>query len=408
MKLLPTFALLLGLCPAINAQIAENVQLKTILKNASVDSIQKTERLAAILFHDKINAHRVSNGKEKLGWDDTLWLTARNHNIWMTLNDDLDHFEKAGTKSYTGTSPGDRYDFASKGKGGCSWSGENILYNYAAGYATLAENAEHMAEYAFNQWKNSPGHNDNMLKDRSRVHGVAFFIEPGGQVWATDIFAGKPTYSPIAAKPASIPGFKFSEASPVLAAASPVGKPTIEASTPAPSTTVATTTATPAKSKDTRFVSASAKYVKLDLEETNSGLQSALYTSAGIKKSRPLSKAAQHHAEYMAANQKLVHDEKKQKRKYYAGSPHQRIVKASRGAKLFHKRSSEFVESIAMIQADAATLDINALSKTILAALDKEKNVTGGTTTAVGFGTVIKRIRNELRIYVVREEKSSR
>lgn len=397
MKRLHLLVLLLGLCPALKAQIAENSQLNTILKNASVDSIQKIERLAAILFHDKINAHRVANGIEKLGWDDTLWLASRNHNMWMMANDQLSHYEKPGTKSFNGYTPGDRYDYAAKGKGKCKWSGENALYNFSAGYGTIAKNAEHIAEYSFQQWKGSPGHNENMLKGSSRVHGVAFTIVSGERVWATDLF-GRPSYSPIVANPASIPGIKITGApAPIASAPAPQPKIVVE--------TTATNTPASTRSKE-KFVSASKKYVKLDLEETTASLESALYNSAGVKKSRPLSKAAQRHAEYMAANQKVVHEEKRQKRKYYAGSPQQRIVKASRGAKLFHKRSAEYIESIAMIQADAAALDLTALAKLIVLALDKEKTVTAeGTTTAVGFGMVIKRIRNELRIYVVRQEK---
>lgn len=405
--MLRLLVLLIGLCPIANAQIADNSQLKIIIKNASVDSIQKIERLAAILFHDKINAHRVANGKTKLGWDDTLWLASRNHNTWMMENTQLAHMEKAGTKSFSGISPGDRYDYVSENKGKCSWSGENALYNFSAGYGTIAENAEHIAEYSFQQWKSSPGHNENMLSASSKVHGVAFTIVPGGQVWATDLF-GRPSYAPIVAMPAAIPGVKLTGTpAPIASASAPVPKNVTE-SKPA-ATPVATNPAPAAKTKsnDTKFVSASAKYVKLDLEETTAGLESALYQSSGLKKNKALSKAAQRHAEYMAANQKLVHDEKKQKRKYYAGSPHQRIVKASRGAKLFHKRSAEYIESIAMVQADAALLDIQALSKIILLALDKEKTTTGGTVEAVGFGTVIRRVKNELRIYIVREEKCS-
>lgn len=409
MKRLHLLVLLLGLCPALKAQIAENSQLKTILKNASLDSIQKIERLAAILFHDKINAHRVANGKNTLGWDDTLWLASRNHNMWMMANDELAHMQKAGTKSFSGVTPGDRYDYAAKNKGKCSWSGENALYNFSAGYGTIAKNAEHIAEYSFQQWKNSPGHNNNMLNGSSRVHGVAFTIVTGERVWATDLF-GRPSYSPIVAMPAPIPGTPITATpSPIASAPAPQPKNVEVVTKPEPvvvTTTATNTTTTQTKSKDGKFVSASAKYVKLDLEETTDELQNALYSSAGVKKSKPLSKAAQHHAEYMAANQKVVHDEKKQKRKYYAGSPQQRIVKASRGAKLFRKRSAEYVESIAMVRADAATLDVNALSKEIVNALDKEKATTQKSTLAVGFGMVIKRVRNELRIYVVREEKS--
>lgn len=394
--MLRPLVLLLGFCPALNAQVAENTQLNVIIKNASIDSIQKIERLAAILFHDKINAHRVSHGKEKLGWDDTLWLASRNHNMWMMANEELSHHQKAGTKGFSGVTPGDRYDYASRRKGKCSWSGENALYNYSAGYGTIQKNAEHIAEYSFNQWKNSPGHNENMLNGSSRVHGVAFTIVSGERVWGTDLF-GRPSYSTIVMMPAAIPGVKLT------------GTPELIVSAPAPqpkskSEPVATT---PAKAQKTKFVSASAKYVKLNLEETTTNLQNALYSSAGVKNNKSLAKAAQHHAEYMAANQKLVHEEAKQKRKYYAGSPQQRIVKASRGAKLFHKKKIAYTESIAMVQADAAAFDINTISKTILAALDKEKTASTGTTDAVGFGMVIKRIRNELRIYVVREEKSS-
>lgn len=404
MKTLRLLVLLVGLCPILHAQIADNSQLKILLKNSGIDSIQKIERLTAILFHDKINAHRVANGKTKLGWDDTLWLASRNHNIWMMANTELAHMEKAGTKSFSGVTPGDRYDYVSKNKGKCSWSGENALYNFSAGYGTIEENAEHIAEYSFQQWKDSPGHNENMLNASSKVHGAAFTLVSGERVWATDLF-GRPFYSPIVAMPAAIPGVKImSTPAPIASAPVTVPKNVTETkSEPTPTTTATTTT----KSKDTKFVSASAKYVKLDLEETTTGLQSALYESSGVKKNRSLSKAAQHHAEYMAANQKIVHDEKKQKRKYYAGSPHQRIVKASRGAKLFHKRSAEYVESIAMLQADAATLDINVLSKSIALALDKEKTTSGGNVNAVGFGIVIKRLKNELRIFVVREEKCS-
>lgn len=393
MKMLRPLVLLLGLCPALNAQVAENTQLNVILKNASIDSIQKIERLAAILFHDKINAHRVANGKEKLGWDDTLWLASRNHNMWMMANEKLAHHQEAGTKGFSGVTPGDRYDYASRKKGKCSWSGENALYNYSAGYGTIQKNAEHIAEYSFNQWKNSPGHNNNMLSGSSRVHGVAFTIVSGERVWGTDLF-GRPSYSTIVMMPAAIPGVKLT------------GAPEMIVSAPAPKPEPVATT--PAKAQKTKFVSASAKYVKLNLEETTTNLQNALYSSAGVKNNKSLAKAAQHHAEYMAANQKLVHEEAKQKRKYYAGSPQQRIVKASRGAKLFHKKKIAYTESIAMVQADAAAFDINTISKTILAALDKEKTASTGTTDAVGFGMVIKRIKNELRIYVVREERCSR
>ena len=48
--------------------------------------------------------------------------------------------------------------------------------------------ALNMAKHAFEQWKGSPGHKKNMLKENSRSHGVSFIISTE-YVWATDVFA---------------------------------------------------------------------------------------------------------------------------------------------------------------------------------------------------------------------------
>lgn len=379
------------------AQIADDSKLAIILKNANVDSIEKTERLAAIFFHEKINRYRVAKGKPALGWDDTLWLAARNHCNWMITNNELSHTEKAGTKMFNGAGPGDRYNFASKNNGSCNWSGENALYNYSVPDDGSARNAMSIATDAFEQWRNSPGHNANMLNAASRVHGVAFIIDRNNlqKVWATDLFCYQPSYSPIVSKPTplfskagieyaytAIDTFKFENTAPVVTVHVKIN---------------------PGVKKD-NFISASTKYVKLDMEKTKDDLENSLYASAGFRRSKSMGKAAEHHAQYMAANQKITHDEKKQKRKYYAGSPQRRIMKASRGVKFFHKSSTHFVESIVLISADAATLNIAELTELIMEGLDKEKGELSGNTTAVGFGVIIKRVKNELKVYVVREE----
>lgn len=398
MKMLRIFALLLGSAAPLMSQNADVSKLAIIIKNANVDSTEKTERLAAIYFHEKINQYRISLKKPALGWDDTVWLASRNHCNWMMANNELSHHEKPGTILFNGNSPGDRYEFVSKNKGMCSWSGENALYNYSgSSYGNCSKTALAIANSSFEQWKHSPGHNENMLKEGSRVHGVAFRIEKGGRVWATDLFCRAPSYSPIVAKPAPL----YSKEK-IAYAYTVIDTPYVVEPTPS-AIAAQKPKATPTKEK---FVSASAKYVKLDLEATTESLQTALYSSFGIRHSKSMAKAAQRHAEYMAANSKLTHEEKKQKRKYYAGSPQKRIVKASRGVKIFRKSSTQFVESIAMISVDAATLDIAALSKSIMEALDKERGTVEGNSTAVGFGIVIKRAKNELKIYVVREESN--
>lgn len=397
MKTLRIFVLLFGITSPLCAQIADESKLSVILKNASVDSVEKTERLAAIYFHEIINRYRVSKGKPSLGWDDTLWLAARNHCNWMIANDELSHTEKAGTKMFNGAGPGDRYNFASKNNGSCNWSGENALYNYSVTDNGSARNAMAIATDAFEQWRNSPGHNANMLNATSRVHGVAFLIDRNNlqKVWATDLFCYQPSYSPIASKPAPL----FSKAG-IEYVYSAIDTFKIENTAP---TVAAHIKIEPGVKKD-KFISASTKYVKLDMEQTIADLENALYSSSTVHQSKSMATAAQHHAEYMAANQKIIHDEKKQKRKYYAGSPQKRIIKASRGAKYFHKRTTHFVESITMISADAANFSVLELSKQIVDALDKERSSVDGNVSAVGFGVVIKRAKNEMKIYVVREE----
>lgn len=395
MKMLRILVLLVGAAAPLFGQNADVSKLSIILKNANVDSVEKTERLAAIFFHEKINQYRISLKKPALGWDDTVWLASRNHCNWMMANNELTHHEKPGTALFNGNGPGDRYDFASKNKGKCSWSGENALYNYSSFYSDCAKNALAIANSSFEQWKHSPGHNANMLKEGSRIHGVAFRIEKSGRVWATDLFCRAPSYAPIVEKPAPL----YSKGK-VAYAYTAIDTPYVVEPSP---DVIVVEKPKPVVKKD-KFVSASTKYVKLDIEQTTSDLEKALYSSSGIHHSKSMGKAAQRHAAYMAANSKLTHEEKKQKRKYYAGSPQKRIVKASRGVKAFRKKTTQFVESIAMISVDAATLDISELSKSILIALDKERATVSGNSTAVGFGIVIKRSKNELKVYVVREE----
>ncbi len=393
------FILFLVAHTSVKSQSATAIELPKIFNSALVDSTEKTERLAAIYFHEQINKYRASKLKKKLGWNDTLWLAARNHCSWMMENNKLSHEEKKGTKLFNGYGPGDRYLFASRNTGSCSWSGENALYNFShPGELSCEVNARQIADYSFNQWKDSPGHNKNMLNASSVLHGVAFRIKDGGIVWATDLFSSKPGYSPIAEKPTLV-FININLASDGLASDTPAPVKPENAnaiSKPASSAT-----------KNKKFVSASTKFIMLDIKQTSTDLKLALHSSA-LKSNKGMSKAAQRHAEYMAANSRVTHDEKKQKRKYYAGSPQKRIVKASRGVKLIRRRSTQYIESVAMVTADAAAFNINELSKKILEALDQEKAVTAENLISVGYGVAVTRSKNEMKIYVVREAASRR
>ncbi len=188
MKASLVFLIVILLHQPLIAQVFQVNKLTAVINQCTKDSVQKTERLAALKFHTLINEYRKKNKIDTLVWDDVLWLAARNHSVWMGTNGELSHSEKEGTKNFTGTDPGDRYYYASNHNSD-NWSGENALYNWNDDGATMEIISDEMAKGSFLQWKNSPGHDANMRAKGSRSHAVAFYLEPQGAVWATDLFS---------------------------------------------------------------------------------------------------------------------------------------------------------------------------------------------------------------------------
>lgn len=357
------------------AQVCENSKLALLLKQSKKDSVQKIERLAALKFHKLINDYRVKSGSEALVWDDTLWLTCRNHDLWMNAKSELSHDEKAGTVNFTGKSPGERYAYTSNNKGLCSWTGENALYNWSKNGNSIDEIAKDIATTSFEQWKHSPGHNENMLAKRSKVHGVAFYLGNGGKVWGTDLFAYTSTNK------IYWPENKIKNSPQILTDATELKTTPVKA---------------PVK-----------KYIRLDLKETKEHLVNALYTSADVKrdlaisKSKIMERAAEHHTEYMANVKMLTHEEKRNNRNFYGETEKKRMMKASKGFYFFTKFKTKAHESIAMVETDIAALNIDSIAGEI----NKQLNLnTEGPITSVGYGVSLKRLKNQLKIYVTRVE----
>ncbi|MFN5704458.1 MAG: CAP domain-containing protein, partial [bacterium] len=158
--------------------------------NKLLSTIKNNQKLlieyqASEIFHTLINDYRKKNGLSELEFNHILWLAARNHNLWMSENK-LSHTENVKSLNFTGTKPGDRLDFVSKNS--CNWTGENCLYNFSYDeYDTTERNAYSIANESFIQWKNSKGHNENMLGSHG-FEGTAFYISKSGVVWATSLF----------------------------------------------------------------------------------------------------------------------------------------------------------------------------------------------------------------------------
>jgi uncharacterized protein YkwD len=355
------------------AQIVQTSQLSALIKKCYSDSVQKTERLAALKFHNLINQYRKENKIDTLSWDDSLWLASRNHNIWMGENAKLSHTQTEATKYFTGKSPGDRYNYATANKGRSSWSGENALYNYNDNGATVEEISETMAKAAFSQWENSPGHDENMRAPQSHSHGTAFYLEPDGPVWATDLFSyqrfDKPDLS----------------VSKELASAD---KEVLQN-----------------KNKTTGNKTETVKKIRIkDAVKLSSNLLVTLENSSKAKISKSAKKAAQQHADYIAYSKKITHNEMKNKPGFYAPTPEQRMMKASFGWYFFQQKKTPVSESITQLQFTVIPSDLSELTDKIVTALDVEKELQGNPVAA-GYGVAFKQIKNTLNIYVVRVER---
>jgi len=190
LQVIIVFLLLIGsICQkTAKAQVYRVSKIPVLIKAAKKDRKQKIERMAALKFHKLLNAYRMKNKLNLLMWDESLWLACVNHDIWMNANGELSHGEKSSSKYFTGVEPGDRYDYVTSGKGNYDWSGENALYNYDKEGKTVSEISSNIAKAALEQWKDSPGHNENMLGKRHTAHGVAFYLGKGGRVYGTDLF----------------------------------------------------------------------------------------------------------------------------------------------------------------------------------------------------------------------------
>lgn len=185
--------LTLSLLQVSNAQKNTINDLDNILKEIENDTIAKIERLAAFEFHHLLNNYRKQQRKQALDFDEIMWIAARNHNLYMKAAGDLTHRENMSQTNLshftTGNYPSERVDFAAADKEVyISSGGENCLYNYSFYGKNYVEIAKNMALTAFNQWKGSSGHHENMLTENYKKHGIAFTYD-NGTIWATNVFS---------------------------------------------------------------------------------------------------------------------------------------------------------------------------------------------------------------------------
>ena len=129
-----------------------------------------------IAFVEMLNDYRVSKGLDALLVSDLISEACDRHGSDMGKYGFFDHYTTGGSDWFEiGASPWDR--MAASGYDFNTYKGENI----AAGYGTAAE--------VFTGWKNSSGHNANMLGASFEVLGVSVVKVTGskyGYYWTTD------------------------------------------------------------------------------------------------------------------------------------------------------------------------------------------------------------------------------
>ncbi len=129
-------------------------------------------------FVQLINDYRVSQGLQPLLVSDMISEASDRHSSDMGKYAFFDHYTTGGSDWFAiGASPWDR--MAASGYNFNTYKGENI----AAGslYSSAAA--------VFQGWKNSPGHNTNMLGANFKVIGVSLVYvagSPYGYYWTTD------------------------------------------------------------------------------------------------------------------------------------------------------------------------------------------------------------------------------
>jgi uncharacterized protein YkwD len=126
-----------------------------------------------------INQHRAANGRGALRLGQNIGAAAQHHSADMADRNYFSH-----TTAGTGEGPSQRM-IAHGYPANTTWWGENIY----AGYGTQNGVDLGSAQAAFNAWKNSSGHNANMLNPNYTVIGIDRSSNPNStykNYWTTD------------------------------------------------------------------------------------------------------------------------------------------------------------------------------------------------------------------------------
>lgn len=144
--------------------------------------------------HDVVNERRTDDGLEAVAWDEALFDIARRYAERMAEEAFFSHTDPSGDDFE------DRYEDAGyrcrvdAGGNGYATGGENLARTWwkrrvrtesgTAVYSTAGE----LGEGAVEQWMNSTGHRENLLRDYWNNEGIGFARDGEGKVYAVQNF----------------------------------------------------------------------------------------------------------------------------------------------------------------------------------------------------------------------------
>lgn len=180
---LPALALALAL-PLAAVQIAPLPEADAQTATVNVNSTEVRARLAAQAIEEMINEYREANGLHPLVthklYDEQALAWSRH----MIADQDDPHWGKPQYDSKGAMVAPGSFRHSDMQKWG--HSGENIIVQ--GYYADTDTEWKRVAEQLFEGWRNSPVHNENLLRADAQGMGLGLVRDEDGNVWGTTMF----------------------------------------------------------------------------------------------------------------------------------------------------------------------------------------------------------------------------
>lgn len=180
---LPALALALAL-PLAAVQIAPLPEADAQTATVNVNSTEVRARLAAQAIEEMINEYREANGLHPLVthmlYDEQALAWSRQ----MIADQDDPHWGKPQYDSKGAMVAPGSFRHSDMKKWG--HSGENIIVQ--GYYADTDTEWKRVAEQLFEGWRNSPVHNENLLRADAQGMGLGLVRDEDGNVWGTTMF----------------------------------------------------------------------------------------------------------------------------------------------------------------------------------------------------------------------------